>query len=299
MEISELRLFHQKKSDLPAPASPFARGEGLWVETCLRRIYIPNQNERDAPPDGYETVRGSQAYEFLLRVVAGLESAVAGETDVFGQVREAWKTHKSHGWVQRYFEDVREIRAQHLQGVGVSYGSLARKLFQPVAGRRIFVLGAGDMARALVPYLSEAELLIWNRTPARAYELLGRLPIGARASVLKTEEDGWGLGQDVIVCIPADPEQDPRRVRARQVLSAPRGTLLHLGILDAQATAWAQLPELQTLSDLFRAQRAQDAVRDLQLQRAARACREKAMLRALGGSTSLAHGWEDLAIFGV
>jgi hypothetical protein len=106
----------------------------------------------------------------------------------------------------------------------------------------------------------------------------------------------------VILCIPADAARDAERVRLWRHHGAPGGRVLHLGIDGAAGTAWAQLPGIATLRDLFSLRDTQASQRDAQLARARRACANKAQLARLddadgsrAGSSN--HGWEDLAVF--
>jgi hypothetical protein len=70
-----------------------------------------------------------------------------------------------------------------------------------------------------------------------------------------------------------------------------------LGTLRSEAQDWAKCPNFYALDDLFEIQRQAEGVRGDRFTRALRACDERARLRAMGGSISIAHGWEDLAAF--
>ena len=65
------------------------------------------------------------------------------------------------------------ILADNVDGVGL-VADIQRNLRVPLAGRRVLLLGAGGAVRgALLPFLQQrpAELVVANRTPARAVEL--------------------------------------------------------------------------------------------------------------------------------
>ena len=75
------------------------------------------------------------------------------------------------------------------------------------------------------------------------------------------------------------------------------------GDRTAAGTAWAGVPDLATLTELFGLRETQASQRELRLARARRACLSKAQLARLddadgsrAGSSN--HGWEDLAVFG-
>ena len=64
-----------------------------------------------------------------------------------------------------------------------------------LAGRRILLLGAGGAARGVIPNLLEAgpeELVIANRTPARAHELVARFSHLGRLAASRLEEPAGG-----------------------------------------------------------------------------------------------------------
>jgi len=325
MSLERLAVVHQRKTpgsvqgaEWPLPQSAFR------LETCLRRLAIGDAADLAAAPerrdadrlstDAFDRYRGAAGYEFLLRVACGLESNIAGESEVFGQIKEAWRAYerehpaiaRAHGsLMQRVFEDVKEIRARHLQHAGtVTYGGLVRHLLGPAMEAPVLLVGAGQMAQAIVPYLTGRPLLIWNRTQARAEALAAKVneaaPELADAVVLRNTADAefdlWRTAANIVVCIPADPERDAARIAAwRQ--NPNRCRLLHLGLLDASGTCWEGAFGLSTLADLFTLQSSHNELRAAHLSRARAACREKARLRSLGGSSSLAHGWEDLSLF--
>ena len=75
------------------------------------------------------------------------------------------------------------------------------------------------------------------------------------------------------------------------------GRVVHLGLGADGATPWNALPELVSLGALFEMLQAQSEMRRRQIERARRACLEKALLRSLGANSSHPHSWEDLAAF--
>jgi hypothetical protein len=289
------------------------------VETCLRRLWISmsasGAQHRLASSIGAESYAGVEAYEFLLRTACGLESAIAGESDVFGQLKASWQSfRKQRGettlalepLMQRLFEDVKHIRSLHLSALGAAtYGSLVRTLLGSDADAPTLLIGAGQMARAVLPYLPGRPLYISNRTVAHAQRLLADVGLSltspSTVQVVEPYPDAelalWRTAHNVILCIPAASEFDAARVRAWTERPEPHGRVLHLGILSAAGTQWQSISTLATLAGLFALQDANQDHRQLQFQRAGRECRERSRLRALGGPISLAHGWEDLSLF--
>jgi hypothetical protein len=323
VEIRQLNVLHwlgQHKLGRE-PSAP-ARHGALVIDTCQRRVAIVDSHEaRESlrtqfPADGgLQAFEGHEAYAFLLRFACGLESRLVGETEIFGQVKQAWNAftcepsplaHELSPWMQRLFQDVKEIRARYLASMGsASYGSQVRRLLgEPTPGATTLLVGAGQLAEAIAPWLEGGELQIWNRTTERAVELARELikrPGTRQIRVLEGHEaeiEAWNRARDVIVCIPADPDRDPARIAAWNARADRSGRLIHLGLSDAGLHAhWGGASDLLDLGKLFDLLRSQTEQRRRAVERARRGCAEKALLRSLGPSTSSAHGWEDLAAF--
>jgi len=306
----------------PADALPLA--EACVVRTCLREVLIGTRPALVAGDAArllpYDTRVGAEAYGFLLRLACGLESEIAGETEILGQIKQAWRDHEQsrplaarriRPWMQRLLQETKEIRSEHVVNLGsATYGSLARRLLGGRTDGTTLLVGAGQLAATVLPYLACAELRIWNRTPARAFEMLAAQRTGAagdrQVTVLAATEEvelaAWHDAHDVVLCIPADAERDARRVEAWNRRTDGGGRILHLGILSAAGTPWEGVPGLATLGDLFGLRDAQAEQRCALLARARRACAEKAQLARLDDADgsrpgSSNHGWEDLAVF--
>ncbi len=300
--------------------------DGLVLGTCLREVRIavmtpdaqPGAAEADAA--GYERFVGDEAYRFLLQLACGLESEIAGETEILGQIKQAWRDYEtSHAaeaqalrpWMQRLLQDTKEIRTEYVVSLGsATYGSLVRRLLGGTLAGPTLLIGAGQLAETILPFLDTGEVLVWNRSRDRAAAMLERQRVAqtdGRVHLLEPtsagEEEGWRRAHDVVICIPADDERDARRVQLWQQHADSSGQLLHLGIHSAAGTPWAGVAHLATLTELFGLRDQHASQRELQLARARRACLSKAQLARLddadgsrAGSSN--HGWEDLAVFG-
>jgi glutamyl-tRNA reductase len=139
----------------------------------------------------YVTCRtGREALLHLIRVSSGLDSALVGEEQIRGQVREALRAAEScdrispqlRGIFQRAIESARRIRgATHLSqvpSIATAGVNVARRaLPNDVRGRLAVVLGAGVMARAATEALvaAGARVRVLNRTPSHAERVLANL----------------------------------------------------------------------------------------------------------------------------
>jgi hypothetical protein len=323
MALAHLIVLNRRSPD-GAPTSLLA--DGLVLDTCLREVRMavmapaeqPDAAEADAA--GYEHFVGDEAYRFLLQLACGLDSEIAGETEILGQIKQAWRDYEASGapgvpalrpWIQRLLQDTKEIRTEYVVSLGsATYGSLVRRLLGSTLAGPTLLIGAGQLAETILPFLDSGEVLVWNRSRDRAEGMLARQRAAQTAGrvhllepTMAAEEDGWRRAHGVVVCIPADNERDARRVQLWQQQAEARGQLLHLGIHSPAGTPWAGATQLSTLTELFGLRDLQASQRELQLARARRACLSKGQLARLddadgsrAGSSN--HGWEDLAVFG-
>lgn len=147
---------------------------------------------------------GEDAVRHLFRVTAGLDSMIPGETQILGQVRQAYEVADQAGAVgpllHRLFAQAlhvgRRVRAETRFGenpgsVSEAAAELAASVFGDLNDRRILVLGAGKMAELAVANLVDrgVELLtVANRSVDRAHELAARFGgRGVGLDVLETE----------------------------------------------------------------------------------------------------------------
>ena len=129
----------------------------------------------------------AEAVRHLFRVAAGLDSLVVGEPQILGQVKEAYSTasgRRAAGPLltklfHSSFAVGKRVRTETGLGEGavsVSYTAvqLARKIFGKLTGRRVLVIGAGEMGKLTAQHLRSqgvGEIVITGRTLARAQEL--------------------------------------------------------------------------------------------------------------------------------
>ncbi len=183
--VEDLVIWHQP---LTRGYEPAQRPAGLYWRTCLRQIALldPIQEKNQfIIPETAERYAAGQAYRFLLEVVCGLHSPMVGETEVLGQYRDfcarAEFPHNPWGWFLRRLTGeiltaAKSVRHRYLQGLGCqSYGRIAA---QHLAGTpEIAVLGAGRLARDVVPWLVEqAHVKLFYRTPEPARALQAKFP---------------------------------------------------------------------------------------------------------------------------
>src|SRR5437870_9001927 len=125
------------------------------------------------------------AVRHLLRVAAGLDSMVLGETEITGQIKNAYEIARNAGLTgrvlnrlfQKAFQATKEIRTRTGIGRGtVSIKSTAVELIgkTDLSQQSIMILGAGEMAESCVRLLVKKgarSIFISSRSFDRAIEL--------------------------------------------------------------------------------------------------------------------------------
>jgi len=131
-----------------------------------------------------------EAVRHLFHVACGLDSLVLGETQILGQVRDAFLKAQALGVTGTFFnelfkEALNVAKRAHSEtmindnAVSVSYAAveLAEKIFGRLDDQRILVLGAGKMGELTATHLKSRgidHITVMNRTYEKAVELAER-----------------------------------------------------------------------------------------------------------------------------
>lgn len=152
------------------------------------------------------------AVSHLFEVAAGLDSAVLGETEILGQVRQAWESAQAEGGAKStlnlLFRHAIETgkRARTETAISRSTASVSSAAVDMVAERvgslseaRVLVVGAGEMGEGVAVALVGAgatDITVTNRTYERAIALAERV----RGSVVEYRDLPTALGHaDVLL----------------------------------------------------------------------------------------------------
>ena len=127
----------------------------------------------------------------LFEVAAGLESAVLGESEILGQVRSAWELAQAEGGAKatlnllfrHAIETGKRARTEtsigkHTASVSHAAVEMAHERLHGIAGRKVLVVGAGEMGEGIAVALVGAgatDITVINRTEARAAQLADRV----------------------------------------------------------------------------------------------------------------------------
>jgi glutamyl-tRNA reductase len=134
--------------------------------------------------------RDERAAAQLFRVSSSLDSMVVGESEIQGQVRDAWEQaaeEKTVGPIlNRLFQQALEVGKRVRTDTRISHGpasvpavavSLVHQSVSDLSSSRVVVVGAGEMAEAVLVSLSGGgvgDLVIVNRTVGTARDLAER-----------------------------------------------------------------------------------------------------------------------------
>lgn len=212
----------------------------------------------EAAPFGYVR-RDRDAVAHLFHVTAGIDSMILGESQIHGQVRDAWELSRSASGavLSRLFQSALmvggRVRSETSIGRGAASTSsaavqLASKIFGSLNGRSAMVLGAGEMAElALECLVGEGvrTAIVANRTHERASALAEKY----RAQALHYDECWSRLADvDLLICSTAAPRTI---VGVEQVTASlkSRGDR-PLCILDIAVPRDVE-PEVGSLSNVF------------------------------------------------
>jgi len=178
--------------------------------------------------------RDRDAVRHLYRVSSGLDSMILGESQIQGQVRDAWEASRAQAGpvLHRLFQTAlhvgARVRTETALGSGTASAAsaavaVAGKIFGDLAGRTALILGAGDMAELAATCLTDEGVqvsLVANRTHERARVIAERL--GARALTL---DEAWPhfATADMVLCSTAAPHAVVTWDRVGAVIGGRRG----------------------------------------------------------------------------
>ena len=159
--------------------------------TELRRFLLTHHNQAGPLGNEFYGLGEPHSVEHLFKVASGLDSMVIGETEILGQLKQAYDRALQHRHTgrrlnkafQAAFNVAKKIRTEtNIQRGSVSVASvaveLAEKIFDTLTERTVMVIGAGDTsektARALLSRGAKS-LIVSNRSPERAEALAAEL----------------------------------------------------------------------------------------------------------------------------
>ncbi len=183
-------------------------GEYYLLSTCNRVEILVSASDGDhiqenlarflfgdtLSPDQYEKhlycYRNEEAIHHLFMVAASLDSMIVGESQILGQLKEAyrWSSEKKctgpilNKLLHKSFSVAKRVRSETQIGssaVSISYAAieLAKKIFGSLDNKRVLLIGAGEMAELAAEHLvgnGAKDVVVANRTLENALDLARR-----------------------------------------------------------------------------------------------------------------------------
>jgi glutamyl-tRNA reductase len=238
----------------------FPTSEAAIISTCNRVELLiaaegnsPSRQEilsfvaqsRDLPVNAFKNylyqLSGEQACRHLFRVASGLDSMVLGESQILGQVKQAYAIASEQGTTGRVlnrlfhlaFETAKRIRTETQLGEGkVSIPAVAvdvaRRIFEDFSSKQTFVIGAGEMARLVCEYLRDTDgrrFIITTRTATNARALAEACQGEA---VPYDQLDEQLVSADIVITATACPQPILTADRVREAQKRRGGRLLYI-----------------------------------------------------------------------
>jgi glutamyl-tRNA reductase len=133
---------------------------------------------------------GDRAISHLFRVASSLDSMILGESQILGQIKEAFEvalTHKATGIIlnkvmKKAISVAKRVRTETKiseMAVSVSYAAveLAKKIFSDLSEKTVLLVGAGEMAKLAARHFIASgvrHVRVTTRNPHNAQELANR-----------------------------------------------------------------------------------------------------------------------------
>jgi len=180
--------------------------EVLYLATCNRVEVLASMKDMDAGVERLKSFitahgnlspaemekclyvyRDAEAVRHLFRVASSLDSMVMGEPQILGQVKDAYRLcvkQKASGVIlnkllHHAFRVAKRVRtetaiANNAVSVSDAAVELAKKIFGTLGGKRVLIVGAGEMAELAARHLMDSgvgRMLFTNRTYENAVRL--------------------------------------------------------------------------------------------------------------------------------
>ena len=208
IEIRERLAFPESKVPvfLNSFYDHFPDAEAVLLSTCNRtELYAASKNQAALPSstqmvqlladqsgvgssefkDQLFTHSNHDAIKHLFTVTSSLDSMVVGETQILSQVKRAYQiATESRGSVSmihqifqnairvaRRISNETSLHASRVSVPSVAICDLAKQIFETLKGKRVLIIGAGEMAEETLNYIRDEgcrDIVIANRTESTA-----------------------------------------------------------------------------------------------------------------------------------
>lgn len=168
-----------------------AHHKDLGIENIKKFICNYHELDRAMIDEHLYAFSNDDTVEHLFKVSASLDSMVVGESQILGQVKDAYskaRSHRSTGMLlnqlfERAFTAAKKVRTETAiseNAVSISYAAseLAKKIFDSLEDKAVMLIGAGEMSELAARHMISSgakTVMVSNRTFDRAVELAREL----------------------------------------------------------------------------------------------------------------------------
>ena len=171
-------------NNFPSGSNPNVLEGGSFVmKTCQRTLVLSYGTKTFVcASEPNETLRGAQAYHYLLEIICGLKSKLLGENEIVGQFKASYHEYTEQAdkstellrIIEKLFKDAKDIRANYLLGLcQKTYSSIARKhIVSKKKAQHVLILGSGQLAEDLInQFKKKVTVYISARNQEKVQEL--------------------------------------------------------------------------------------------------------------------------------
>jgi len=175
---------------IPADSQSIASiGDSLIEIVMSKKGLLAHETEIHKPY--FDKLHSREAIEHLFAVIAGIDSQIVGDNQIFAQVKDAFRISTeagANGWFlqklgQAAFRVAKRVITETTLTEGaatISYAAVefARKIYDDLKSRHILIIGAGDSAEHAAKHFIErnaGRITIGNRNVENAREMLARI----------------------------------------------------------------------------------------------------------------------------
>jgi glutamyl-tRNA reductase len=289
----------QQREALDAFKRTFPDSEAVLLSTCNRvELYVASGNINVPSMDDvlafFTALRGVEPHQFrahlyerrerevighLFNVASSLDSMVLGESQILGQVREAYDQAREltctgallNPLFQRAIAVGKQVMTETTIGGGrLSVASVAvdyaRRIFDHFQDKTVLNIGAGKMATLVLRNFADLKLgrlLLCNRDPAKAVKLAEQF--GGEAAPFEKLDDHL-IAADIVVTSTGASEPVITRARFEKLLRARRYRPIFIIDIALPRDVEASLEELDNVY-LYNLDHLQEVVSQTQSQR--------------------------------
>lgn len=146
------------------------------LKTCQRLMVVSYGNvpyklsfSKIKSPQPRLALKGSDAYQYILEVLCGLQSQLLGENEIVNQFKNSLSEYSQSGQknrnlhiiLEKLLQDTKDIRTKYLSHIGQStYTSIAKKIISKNTTdnkkNEVLIIGTGHLALDLLQYLKKS-----------------------------------------------------------------------------------------------------------------------------------------------